>query len=80
MSSTDNGANDGITKFPKLIVLDLDNTVWTPELYQLRKLQRANQTPVAGHDVKLFKVDLAELWMTFDAADAIFSYCNFRFG
>jgi len=39
---------------PKLIVFDLDNTLWTPELYQLRKLQRNNQFPVAGKDVKLF--------------------------
>ena len=37
-----------------MIVLDLDNTVWSPELYQLRKLQRANQMPVAGKDVTLF--------------------------
>ena len=41
--------------FPKLIVLDLDNTVWTPELYQLRQLQRRNQFPVAGKDVTLMK-------------------------
>lgn len=50
-----NQTNKRITKlFPKLIVLDLDNTVWTPELYQLRTLQRANQVPVAGKDVTLF--------------------------
>jgi magnesium-dependent phosphatase 1 len=40
---------------PKLIVFDLDNTLWTPELYQLRKLQRANQVPTAGKDVKLME-------------------------
>jgi len=39
---------------PKLIVFDLDNTLWTPELYQLRKLQRNNQFPVANKDVKLY--------------------------
>ena len=39
---------------PKLIVFDLDNTLWTPELYQLRKLQRANKMPRAGRDVTLF--------------------------
>jgi len=39
---------------PSLIVFDLDNTLWTPELYQLRKLQRNNQIPVAHSDVKLF--------------------------
>jgi len=37
---------------PKLIVLDLDNTVWTPELYQLR-LPRSN-SPKANRDVSLF--------------------------
>jgi magnesium-dependent phosphatase 1 len=39
---------------PSLIVFDLDNTLWTPELYQLRKLERQGVTPVAGKDVKLF--------------------------
>lgn len=39
---------------PKLVVFDLDNTMWTPELYQLRKLQRNNQFPVANRDVKLY--------------------------
>ena len=37
-----------------MIVFDLDNTLWTPELYQLRKLQRNNQFPLANKDVKLF--------------------------
>jgi magnesium-dependent phosphatase 1 len=41
--------------YPKLVVFDLDNTIWTPELYQLRKLERGNRIPVAGKDVKLFK-------------------------
>jgi len=39
---------------PKLIVFDLDNTLWSPELYQLRKLQRNKQFPVANKDVKLY--------------------------
>jgi magnesium-dependent phosphatase 1 len=39
---------------PRVIVFDLDATLWTPELYQLRRLQRTNQTPRAGKDVKLF--------------------------
>jgi len=41
---------------PKLIVLDLDNTIWTPELYQLpRRLQQQRKSaPVANHDVRLF--------------------------
>ncbi len=42
-----------LNSLPKLIVFDLDNTLWTPELYQLRKLQRANITPRAGQDVHL---------------------------
>lgn len=39
---------------PSLVVFDLDNTLWTPELYQLRKLARSNKHPVAHKDVKLF--------------------------
>ena len=39
---------------PKLIVFDLDATLWTPELYTLRRLARAKETPKAGVDVKLF--------------------------
>jgi magnesium-dependent phosphatase 1 len=35
---------------PSLIVFDLDNTLWTPELYQIRQ----KQTPVAGRDIRLF--------------------------
>lgn len=42
-----------LNTLPKLIVFDLDNTLWTPELYQLRKLQRSNTTPKAGKDVHL---------------------------
>ncbi|KAL7460638.1 hypothetical protein ACHAXS_001082 [Conticribra weissflogii] len=43
-----------LNSVPSLIVFDLDNTLWTPELYQLRKLQSNNQYPVAHEDVKLF--------------------------
>lgn len=43
-----------LNSVPSLIVFDLDNTLWTPELYQLRKLARNNQYPVAHQDVKLF--------------------------
>ena len=43
-----------LASLPGLIVLDLDNTVWTPELYQLRKIARNNGTPKAGLDVELF--------------------------
>lgn len=50
-------------KKPALIVFDLDNTLWTPELYQLRKLQaeyrkqgsNSEVVPIAGKDVKLFE-------------------------
>mmetsp|Transcript_12610 Transcript_12610/g.26073 ORF Transcript_12610/g.26073 Transcript_12610/m.26073 type:complete len:569 (-) Transcript_12610:544-2250(-) len=40
---------------PQMIIFDLDNTLWTPELYQLRSLQRQkNAMPRAGIDVDLF--------------------------
>jgi len=41
---------------PKLIVFDLDNTLWTPELYQLnRKLrQKKISCPRANQDIHLF--------------------------
>jgi len=39
-----------VEPLPKLIVLDLDNTVWTPELFQLR----SSKPPVAWKDVRLF--------------------------
>ena len=50
-NSSDGGEHD----LPKLIVFDLDNTIWTPELYQLRNLNRSNRYPTAHRDVKLFK-------------------------
>ena len=45
---------------PRLVVFDLDNTLWTPELYTLRYL-RGKQKPVAGKDV----------WMLSGAAPAL---------
>ena len=42
------------SKRPKLIVFDLDNTLWTPELYQLRKQKQGGHPPIAGSDVQLF--------------------------
>ena len=46
---------------PSLIVFDLDNTIWTPELYQLRTLQAKQKrhphnplVPIANKDVQLF--------------------------
>ena len=50
--------------YPKLIVFDLDNTLWTPELYTLRQIS-PNQFPTADVDVKLFesaKIVLEELY------------------
>ena len=54
-NNNNNNKNSGIFAVPpRVIVFDLDNTLWTPELYQLRRLERANTIPVAGKDVKLF--------------------------
>jgi magnesium-dependent phosphatase 1 len=66
-AADDNEDKDNIdldkNTLPAMIVFDLDNTLWTPELYQLqRKLQhRANNkktplagTPLAGTDIHLF--------------------------
>ena len=54
-SDTTNSYGDSrLSAVPRVIVFDLDNTLWTPELYQLRRLERSNQIPVAGRDVKLF--------------------------
>ena len=43
---------------PKLVVFDLDHTLWTPELYKLRRLEgyetAAPPGPTAGEDVRLF--------------------------
>lgn len=47
-------SSTNLHSLPSLVVFDLDNTIWTPELYQLRRLSRANQYPVAHQDVKLY--------------------------
>lgn len=52
--STNSNSNNRLFALPRVIVFDLDNTLWTPELYKLRKLERSNQIPIAGKDVKLF--------------------------
>ena len=43
---------------PKLIVFDLDATLWTPELYKLRRLPNYASAgppgPMADQDVKLY--------------------------
>jgi hypothetical protein len=52
MSASSDQEEEG-RKMPKLVVFDLDNTLWTPELYQLRKLQRMNADPVAGEDIQI---------------------------
>jgi len=54
VASTTSTSTSSLNSVPSLIVFDLDNTLWTPELYQLRKLARNNQLPVAHKDVKLF--------------------------
>lgn len=53
---TTNALNNAVHALPPLIVFDLDNTLWTPELYQLRQIERLKRFPVAGKDVKLFQV------------------------
>jgi len=40
------------TTLPKLLVFDLDNTLWTPELYQIRT--NKNVTPQIGKEIRLF--------------------------
>lgn len=49
-----NRSQSKLASVPSLIVFDLDNTLWTPELYQLRKIERNKMKPVANKDVKLF--------------------------
>ena len=55
---------------PKLVVLDLDNTVWTPELYTLRRLENYDSVgppgPVAGDDV----------WLLDGAAEALYELAS----
>ena len=42
-----------VDTFPSLLVIEIDNTLWTPDLYRPQKLQRNNRFPVAHKDVKL---------------------------
>ena len=55
---------------PKLVVFDLDNTLWTPELYTLRHLPNYAQAgppgPVAGEDV----------WLLDGAAEALYELAS----
>jgi len=57
---TGGGGEENIKVYPKLIVFDLDNTLWTPELYQLRnkspKMTKIGRDfiPQAGKHVNLF--------------------------
>ena len=57
---------DSVDHLPRLVVLDLDNTVWTPELYTLRHLPgyaaASPPNPVAGDDVWLLDGALEALY------------------
>jgi magnesium-dependent phosphatase 1 len=54
-STTSHGNIDPtIVRRPKLIVFDLDNTLWTPELYTLRRIEGTGKIPIANKDIKLF--------------------------
>jgi magnesium-dependent phosphatase 1 len=57
---------------PKLIVFDLDNTLWTPELYQLRK------EPTANQDIRLFPdaIPILELLQSTNIPLAVASRTN----
>jgi len=50
-------------RLPVLIVLDLDNTLWTPELYQLNQ----RRTPQARKDIQLFP-DMPRIFRTVEQA------------
>ena len=59
------------TSIPKLVVFDLDHTLWTPELYQLRKMEKDGNTPKGGKDVWLLpeayevlhEIAMSPLWV-----------------
>jgi magnesium-dependent phosphatase 1 len=53
-SISSSSSSSALFSKPSLIVFDLDNTLWEPELYKLRKLERQGIQPVAGTDVTLF--------------------------
>ena len=40
---------------PRLIVLDLDATLWLPELYSFRRRKDEDWSPILGRDVKVFE-------------------------
>jgi len=42
------------SQLPKVIVFDLDATLWSPELYTLRRIGREKRIPAANKDVKLY--------------------------
>lgn len=56
---------DTVNFLPKVVVFDLDNTVWTPELYTLRHLPgygaSSSPNPIAGEDIWLLDGALAAL-------------------
>ena len=58
LEQTSSAIDHSVTSLPSLIVFDLDNTLWTPELYQLRRLpgyaDASGPGPVARKDVNLF--------------------------
>ena len=58
--STATFASDGIDALPALVVFDLDNTLWTPELYTLRRL-RADEQPTPWEDCWLLDGAVAAL-------------------
>lgn len=75
-SLSNSRTSSALFTLPKLIVFDLDNTLWSPELYQLRKHQRTNQIPIAGKDVKLLKGAQAALDMKQDLPDTKFAVAS----
>jgi magnesium-dependent phosphatase 1 len=67
------GRPSGMAVAPKLIVFDLDNTLWTPELYFIRNLERGAK-PVAGKDIDLFPGAQQVIQMIRDG-----TFCNTQF-
>ena len=51
LSSVSLDSLSSLEYLPKLIVFDLDNTLWTPELYQIRQ----RQVPAVNKDIQLFE-------------------------
>ena len=65
-----------LSTLPKLIVFDLDNTLWSPELYQLRTHQRTNTIPIAGKDVQLMEGAQAALALKHTMPDTQFAVAS----